>query len=87
LNADYLRIQLQTHRGIPRLNRVTMTQVMESRSSVLWSHSGSHWKYRKIRHESGLKFWPSLKRTIWMQVIFEFNYKLIEVPHFKIGLQ
>jgi len=47
---------LQTHRDIPRLNRFPTTQVVESKSSVLESNSESHWKYRKIFRENGLKF-------------------------------
>jgi len=30
---------MQTHRGIPRLNRSSITQVIESRSAVLGHHS------------------------------------------------
>jgi len=41
-NADYTRIQPQTHRGIPRLNRDPIAQVMKSGSAVLGSHTETH---------------------------------------------
>jgi len=56
LNAVYCRILRQIHRGIPRLNRDSITQVMESRSADFGSHSESHWKFEKLEHENGLKF-------------------------------
>jgi len=55
LNVEYKRIQPRIHRGMPRQNRDTNTQVMESESAVLGSDSESYWKYRKIEHENVLK--------------------------------
>jgi len=54
LNADYKKIQLQTHRGIPRLSRDPITQVMESRSSVFGVWYWNPWKFEKSDHENGL---------------------------------
>jgi len=54
-NVVHKRIPPQIHRGIPRLNRDPITQIMESRSAVLGSHSESHWNYGKIEHENGIK--------------------------------
>jgi len=34
---------------------------MDFRSPVFGSQSEIHWKYGKIEHENGLKFWPPLK--------------------------
>jgi len=55
LNVEYKRILTQIHRGIPRLNRYPITQVMGSRSAVLGSHSERHWNYGKIEHVNGIK--------------------------------
>jgi len=60
---------------------------MESRSAVLGSQSETHWNYGKIGHENGLKFGPSLKRSILMKIIRKFNHKFIDVSHVKIGIQ
>jgi len=49
---------------------------MESGSS---QQSESHWKYGNLGHENGSKFWPSLKRKIWMYKLRELGHKLIEV--------
>jgi len=35
---------------------IGITQVMESRSAILGSHSENHWNYGKIEHENGLNF-------------------------------
>jgi len=35
LNAEYQRIQQRIHRGIPRLNRDAITQVMKFTTAVL----------------------------------------------------
>jgi len=52
------------HKSIPRQNRSTITQVMESRSADFGSHTETHWKYEKMEHKNGLKFGPSLKGNI-----------------------
>jgi len=44
------------HRGITRLSRIRITQVMESESKVFGFHSVSHLNYGKIEHENGLTF-------------------------------
>jgi len=49
-------INPQIQRGISRPNRDPITQVMDSRSAVLGSHTESHWNYRKTEHENGLNF-------------------------------
>jgi len=54
LNEVYLEIQPQTRRGIPLQNRDPVNQVIESRHSILESHSESHWKFWKTEHENGL---------------------------------
>jgi len=54
-NVEYKIIRPQTQKGIPRPNRDSVTQVMESRSAVLGSNSEAHWNYGKIQHENGLK--------------------------------
>jgi len=56
LNVVYYRIQIQIHRGIPRLNWDPITQVMESRNEDLGSLSEIHSKFEKMEHENGLKF-------------------------------
>jgi len=40
---------------IPHQNRNPITQVMESRSAVLGSHSENRWYYGKIGNENELK--------------------------------
>jgi len=59
-NVDYYRIHPQTHRGIPLINRDTNTQVIDFRSIVLGTYSDTHWNYRNIEHENGLKMGPSV---------------------------
>jgi len=39
---------------IPRVNRDPITQVIESRSAVLGSHTDNLWNYEEIEHENGL---------------------------------
>jgi len=56
LNVEFLKIQPQTHRGIPRPNRSPISQVVKVRKAVLGSHSELQWNYGKIEHENGLKF-------------------------------
>jgi len=44
------------HRGIPRPNRDSITQVMEYRSAILGPILKAIKEYEKIGHEDGLKF-------------------------------
>jgi len=44
LAEEYYKIQAQTHRGIPQLNRDKITQVMKIRRAVLGSDSKSPWE-------------------------------------------
>jgi len=55
LNADYYRFQLQTQRGIPHLNRITNTQVMVLRSTILGSYSENHGNTEKYNMKVGQK--------------------------------
>jgi len=59
-----LLIQPQIHRGILRINRNPITQVMKFRSAILARHSETHWNYIKFEHENGSKFGPPFKRNI-----------------------
>jgi len=66
---------------MPLQNGDPITQDMNFRSSVLGFRFDTHWNYRKIEHENGLKVGPQFQRYILMQIIREFNHKLIEVSH------
>jgi len=54
-NVEYLRIQVEIQRAIPRLNRNPITQVIEFRITVLGTDSENHWKFGKTKHENVLK--------------------------------
>jgi len=47
LDVEHNRISIQIHRGIPRLNRDKITQVMKFRSTVLGSNTEDPWKQEK----------------------------------------
>jgi len=61
LDVEYKRIQTQTHRGIPLVNRDKITQVTKLRSTVLGSDTEALGNKEKSNMKRGQNFDPLIK--------------------------